>query len=97
MTDIEIFGGVSAAAFIVAITAAMTRFGLPRRYAPAYAVICGIVLLVTYTLVGGKTEVPDVVEAVILGIWLGLTAVGSHSLVTHGGGQQPDAPEGANE
>ncbi len=92
MTDIEVFGGVSAVGFIVAVTAATTQFGLPRRYAPAYAVLIGIVLLVIYTLVDGKTAMPDVAEAVVLGIWLGLTAVGSHSLVTHSGGWRPDAP-----
>jgi hypothetical protein len=37
MTDIEVFGGVSAVGFIVAVTAATTQFGLSRRYAPAYA------------------------------------------------------------
>lgn len=92
MTDIEVFGGVSAMGFIVAVTAATTQFGLPRRYAPAYAVVCGVVLLVSYTLAGGKTAMPDVAEAVVLGIWLGLTAVGSHSLVTHSSGRRPDAP-----
>ncbi|WP_040667332.1 hypothetical protein [Nitrolancea hollandica] len=92
MTDVDVFGGVSAVGFIVAVTAAMTQFGLSRRYAPAYAVLTGIVLLVTYTLAGGKTAIPDVAEAVVLGIWLGLTAVGSHSLVTHSGGRRPDAP-----
>lgn len=98
MTDIEVFGGVSAAAFIVAVTAATTQCGLPRRFAPAYAVGCGIVLLVSYTLAAGKTGTPDVVEAVVLGIWLGLTAVGSHSLVTHSGGRRPDMPaEGIRE
>lgn len=85
MTDIEVFGGVSAVGFIVALTAATTQFGLPRRYAPASAVACGIVLLVSYMLASGKTAMPDVAEAVVLGIWLGLTAVGSHSLVTHSG------------
>ena len=94
MTDTDVFGGVSAAAFIVAVTAATTRFGFPRRYVPRYAVIVGIVLLVTYSLANGKTAVPDVVESVVLGIRLGLTAVGSHSLIAHSGGQ-PNAPEEA--
>ncbi len=92
MTDTEVFGGVSAVGFIVAVTAATTQFGLPRRYAPVYAVACGIVLLVSYGLAGGKTAMPDVVEAVVLGAWLGLTAVGSHSLVMRSGGWRPDAP-----
>ncbi len=73
--DIQLIGSISAVAIIIGIIEALKNFGLDTKMAPVVAVILG--LLISFGLsYYGETKA---FEAVIMGLAVGLSAVGLYS------------------
>jgi hypothetical protein len=72
----EAIYGIPIAALIVGLIEVAKKLGLPTRYAPAVAVVFGIVFAVAYKI---DTANGSWLEAVVTGIMVGLTAAGLYS------------------
>lgn len=81
-TDLTV-AGIPTAALIVAAVKICTGAGMPSKWAPLVA--CGIGILA-----GLAAEVTSLdyawanwIDAALVGLWIGLGAVGGHAAVTH--------------
>jgi len=73
--DIELIGGISAVFIIIGLIQALKNFGLDTKLAPVVAIILG--LAVSFGLAYfGETKA---FEAIVLGLAVGLSAVGLYS------------------
>ena len=73
--DIQLIGSISAVGVIIGIIQALKNFGLDTKLAPAIAVVLG--LAASFGLAYfGETKA---FEAIVLGLAVGLSAVGLYS------------------
>jgi TctA family transporter len=73
--DIELIGGISAVLIIVGLIQALKNFGLDTKMAPVVAIILG--LATSFGL--SYYRETKAFEAVVLGLAVGLSAVGLYS------------------
>ena len=73
-----VVAGVPAAVLVVALVQLGRALGLPKQYAPAAAVVAGVVV----ALLGEVAVGSDLGAALVAGLVLGLSATGAHSAIT---------------
>ncbi len=73
--DIELIGGISAVLIIVGLIQALKNFGLDTKMAPVVAIILGLATSFGLSYYGETKAF----EAVVLGLAVGLSAVGLYS------------------
>lgn len=62
---------------IIGIVELTKKMGVPTRFVPLVALSCGIILSAIY--LGGE----DIKKGILIGIWLGLGALGLHTGIKH--------------
>lgn len=77
-----VIAGVPVAALVIAGVAMTTGFGLSRRYAPLVAIAWGVGLMLLVQLAAAFPGVGDWIEALVVGVAIGLGAVGGHAAIT---------------
>jgi len=75
MTNVELISGVSAIPIILGLVQLARLFGLKEKYAPLLTVALGELASITYYFYRNQTWY----EAVIVGLVLGLSAIGLYS------------------
>lgn len=73
--DLELIGNISAVVIIIGIIQVFKAFGLETKLAPVVAIVLGLAMSFGYSFYG-ETKV---FEAVVVGLALGLSAVGLYS------------------
>jgi L-lactate permease len=75
MSDLELISGVSAIPIILGLVKLARMIGLKEKYAPLLTVALGELASITYYFYSNQTWY----EAVIVGLILGLSAIGLYS------------------
>lgn len=82
MDAVEV-AGVAVIPLIVGVVALLKELGLPSRWAPMAAVAVGVLVMALNEVLQAFPLALAVYEKALLGVALGLTAVGVHGLQKH--------------
>lgn len=73
------YAGIVAVPLIVGLVEVFKRAGLPRRFAPLVSMVLGLGLSLGYMATGITGNGPSLMDSLVIGIALGLSASGLYS------------------
>ena len=71
--------GIPAVPLVIGLVALTKLLGLPGRFAPYAALVWGMLVSAAIYLIEWKPELQGIIQAILLALMLGLSAIGLHA------------------